>query len=50
MTEEAMRGDSGAIPEQSVLALALDGSGGAVPLPAGSGLPEQSAWIHLDYS
>lgn len=42
--------DQGAVPGQSVLALALDGAGGAVALEPGTVLPEQPVWIHMDYS
>ena len=38
------------VPLAAVLALRLDGEGGADPLLPGAELPEQDVWMHLDYS
>ena len=38
------------VPLAAVLALRLDGEGGADPLLQGAELPEQDVWMHLDYS
>ncbi len=47
---EHERQAAGTVPAESVLALALDGHGGASVLAPNSDLPPLPTWIHLDYS